>query len=170
MKNIYKKSFLILILSAPAFIFSCINTEEEPERTAAIEQQEIDSTISRLEAKGYDVDTTALGSYYILGKTGTGAFPQSGDTVKLIYTAFFLNGTIFDASYFYYTDSLFQVVFMKDPMITGFNEAISLLNTGAVADFIIPSELAYGPDGYQGVEPYTPLGFNIKMKEIKPKN
>jgi FKBP-type peptidyl-prolyl cis-trans isomerase len=102
-----------------------------------------------------------------MNKTGTGEFPKTGDTCYIIYTGFFLDGTIFDASYYHYTDSLFKVIFMKDAMITGFNEAISLLNKGAQADFIIPSKLAYGPSGYSEIPPYTPLGFNMIMKDLR---
>jgi FKBP-type peptidyl-prolyl cis-trans isomerase len=55
---------------------------------------------------------------------------------------------------------------MKTPLITGFNEAISMMNKGADIDFIMPSKLAYGSTGAYEIEPYTPLGFNIKMRYI----
>jgi FKBP-type peptidyl-prolyl cis-trans isomerase len=170
MRKIIGKLIFTFSIITPFFLYSCLNTDEGTTRTAADEQEEIDTAISRLEKSGYDVDTTSLGSYYIMNKTGTGEFPKTGDTCYIIYTGFFLDGTIFDASYYHYTDSLFKVIFMKDAMITGFNEAISLLNKGAQADFIIPSNLAYGPSGYSEIPPYTPLGFNMKMKDLKPKN
>ena len=169
MKKIFGKLIFMLCIITPLFMYSCLNTDEGTDRTAADEQEEIDTVISRLVKSGYDVDTTALGSYYVMNKTGAGEFPKTGDTCYVIYTGFFLDGTIFDASYYHYTDSLFKVIFMKDAMITGFNEAISLLNKGAQADFIIPSKLAYGESGYMEIPPYTPLGFNMKMKDLKPK-
>lgn len=169
MKRIFGKLIFALSILTPLFLYSCLNTEDVPTRTAADEQEELDTVVARLERKGYDVDTTSLGSYYLMNKTGTGEFPEAGDTCYIIYTGFFLDGTIFDASYYHYTDSLYKVIFMKDAMITGFNEAISILNKGAQADFVIPSKLAYGASGYSEIPPYTPLGFNMKMKDLKQK-
>lgn len=169
MKEIFGKLIFTLSIITPFFLYSCLTTDEGSNRTAADEQKELDTVVARLEKSGFDVDTTSLGSYYVVNKTGTGEFPKTGDTCYIIYTGFFLDGTIFDASYYHHTDSLFKVIFMKDAMITGFNEAISLLNKGAQADFIIPSKLAYGASGYSEIPPYTPLGFNMKMKDLKPK-
>jgi hypothetical protein len=41
-----------------------------------------------------------------------------------------------------------------------------LLNKGAKATFVIPSKLAYGEQGYQVVQPYTPLVFDVEMVSI----
>ncbi len=170
MKEIFGKLIFALSILTPFFLYSCLNTDDGPTRTAADEQEELDTMVARLEKSGNNVDTTSLGSYYVVNKTGTGEFPKTGDTCYIIYTGFFLNGTIFDSSIHQNNpDSLFKVIFLEDALIIGFNEAISLLNKGAQAEFLIPSKLAYGPSGYFEIPPYTPLGFNIKMKDLKPK-
>lgn len=168
MRKIFGKLiFSLSIIIAPFILNSCLNTNEEPGRTEADEQEELNNAIANVIKNGYDVDTTNLGSYYIVNKTGTGDFPQSGDTVKLIYTGFFLDGSVFDSSINQNNpDSLYELIFLKTPLITGFNEAISMMNKGADIDFIMPSKLAYGSTGIYEIKPYTPLGFNIKMRYI----
>lgn len=172
MTKTFRKIAFAIILFFPITFISCLNTDEGPVRTAATEQAELDEVIANLITKGYNVDTTALGSYYVTNKTGTGEYPKAGDTLRIIYTGFFLNGAIFDASYLSQTntDSIWEFVYKSEALIIGFDEALSLLNKGAAADFIIPSKLAYGAYGSYEIPPYSPLGFSLKMKNISPKN
>ena len=167
LKTIKNPTVIILILLVLWFS-SCINADD-PERTAETEQMEINEAIGNLQSAGYNVDTTDLGVFYVMNKPGTGPYPQSSDTCFMIYTGFFLNGVIFDSSGLYYTDSIWQFNFRQVSLIPGFNDAIELLNKGAEADVIIPSELAYGIYGYGDIPPYTPLVFSMKMKDIRPK-
>lgn len=167
MNKIFKTFGFIITIIIPTFFSSCIDTDI-PERTAATEQQELNESIAKLEKAGYNIDTTDLGVYYIMNKVGAGPLPQKGDTCHLIYTGFFLNGTIFDASYFYSKDSIWKLKYLEVSLIPGFNDGVSLLNKGAEADIIIPSEFAYGASGYQEIPPYTPLVFSMKMRDLRP--
>lgn len=167
LKTIKSQVFIIITLISVT-ITSCINTDVV-ERTAEIEQQELNEALTKLQNAGYNIDTTALGVYYIINKAGTGTFPQANDTCYLIYTGFFLNGIIFDTSADYYTDSIWKFNYQEVSLIPGFNNAISLLNKGAEADVIIPSELAYGVSGYGDIPPYTPLVFSMKMRDLRPR-
>ena len=56
-------------------------------------------------------------------------------------------------------DSIWQFQYKEVNLIPGFDDAIGLLSKDAEGDFIIPSELAYGTSGYNGIPPYTPLFF-----------
>lgn len=169
MKNTLKTIALAIIISLPIFFNSCVNVDDVPERTAETEQQELNDAIARLEKAKYDVDTTTLGIYYIMNKQGTGVFPQKSDTCNLIYTGFFLNEVIFDASIDHYKDSIWQLLYKEVSLIPCFDDGIALLNKGAEANIIIPSKLAYGPSGYQSIPPYTPILFSLKMKDLRPK-
>lgn len=169
MNKIIKTITFVTAIPLIFFITSCMNNVDVEERTAETEKQELNEALSNLQNKGYNVDTTKLGVYYIMSKTGTGPFPVKGDTCSLIYTGYFLNGTIFDASYDHYQDSIWQFNYLDISLIPGFNDGIALLNKGAEADIIIPSAYAYGATGYGGVPPYTPLVFNLKMRDLKPK-
>ena len=167
MNKIFKTIALIITLAIPVFISSCVNTDL-PDRTAATEQQELDEAFAKLETKGYNIDTTDLGVYYIMNKVGTGPLPQKSDTCYLIYTGFFLNGAIFDASAYHNQDSIWKFNYLEISLIPGFNDGVALLNKGAEADIIIPSEFAYGASGYQDIPPYTPLVFSMKMRDLRP--
>lgn len=163
------KLFAFAIIGLVIFIsVSCINSDDLPERTSATEEQELFQSIANLEKAGYNVDTTALGVYYIMNKTGNGSFPVEGDTCLLIYTGFLLNGNVFESSGDYYQDSIWQFNYKKVNIIPGFNDGVALLNKGAEADVIIPSKLAYGATGLGAIPPYTPLVFRMKMKDLKP--
>ena len=169
MTKTFRRFAFAIIFIFPLVYISCLNTDYEPVRTAATEQAELNEVIANLITKGYNVDTTTLGSFYVMNKTGVGDYPKPGDTVSLIYTGFYLDGGIFDASYIHYTDSIWKFVYKSHNLIPGFDEAISLLKKGAEADFIIPSKLGYGSNGSVEIPAYTPLGFNIKMRNLKPK-
>ncbi len=158
-----------ITISVLFILGSCIGANDVVERTSQTEEQELSQAIANIEKAGYNVDTTALGVYYIMNKTGIGTFPVEGDTCLLIYTGFFLDGTIFDASYYHYTDSIWKIEYKKITNIAGFDNAIALLNNGAEAEVIIPSKLAYGSNGvYGSIPPYTPLVFSMKMRGLKP--
>jgi FKBP-type peptidyl-prolyl cis-trans isomerase FkpA len=168
MNKIIKSVASVITLSIPILIGSCINTDL-PHRTAATEEQEINEAIAKLEKAGYNVDTTELGVYYVMNKFGTGPFPQKSDTCFLIYTGFFLNGAVFDASIDHYKDSIWQFQYREVGLISGLNDAIAVLNKGADADVIIPSSLAYGAAGNLVILPYTPIVFSTEMRDLKPK-
>lgn len=159
---------VLLFLSGIFFMNSCINNDI-PDRTAEMEKKELDEAIAKLEKANYNVDTTGLGIFYVMNKVGEGPFPSQGDTCSLIYTGFYLNGTIFDSSGLHFADSVWVFNYLQVSLIPGFNNGISLLNEGAEADIIIPSSLAYGATGYGEIPAYTPLVFNLKMKKLRQK-
>jgi FKBP-type peptidyl-prolyl cis-trans isomerase len=159
----------VFLTSILFFTVSCNLNGDVTERTAATEQQELSKALANLAIANYDIDTTNLGVYYIMNKEGEGPLPAKGDTCYLIYTGYFLDGTIFDSSGFYYQDSIWKFNYLDISLIPGFNDGIALLNKGAEADIIIPSSLAYGSTGYQDIPPYTPLVFSLKMRNLKPK-
>ena len=51
-------------------------------------------------------------------------------------------------------------------MIKGWNEAFLLFNKGTKATIILPSSLAYGEQGYQSIQPFTPLVFDIELVDV----
>jgi FKBP-type peptidyl-prolyl cis-trans isomerase FkpA len=150
-------------------MFSCIEPIGEPEeRTPSLEAFELNQVLANIEADGYDLDTTDLGIYYIVHKEGEGNFPEPGDTCRLEYSGFFLDGVIFDASAFHYADSTWEFVYKEIDLISGFDDGIALMNKGAEIDMIIPSGLAYGEYGSGNIPPYSPIMFSAKMRDIKP--
>ena len=168
MKNIAKSIFLFLLIVTMTIVGSCVKENNNDLRTLEMEMEELDSYLSDLVTEGYDIDTSDLGIYYILETEGEGPLAQAGDTLSLEYTGYLLDGRVFDASAFHYTDSIWKFVFTENQLIPGFTEGISLMNKEAEMNMIIPSELAYGPFGYGPIGPYTTLVFVTKLHDIAP--
>lgn len=164
-----KKMNLFILVCLVVFVaVSCKNDDDKVERTPEMEVEELNSALSSLTSMGYDIDTTDLGVYYIIHKEGTGLFPNTGDTLFLNYTGYLLDGTIFDASEYYYADSIWQFVYKEIDLIPGFDDALAIMNKGTEMDIIIPSELAYGSVGNGIIPPYATIMFSAKLVDIKP--
>jgi FKBP-type peptidyl-prolyl cis-trans isomerase FkpA len=121
--------------------------------------------------------TTPSGLFYVITKPGTGDKPAVGDSAEVFYTAKFLTGKIFETN----VKEVAQKNKTFNPMqqykalhvpvgvkgvIPGWDEGLQLLNKGAKATFVIPSKLAYGEQGYQMIQPFTPLVFEVEMVSI----
>ena len=167
MKNKATAIVLFLLIITMTIGSSCVNDDTEM-RTLEMEMEELDSYLSDLETRGFDIDTSDLGIYYILEAEGEGPLAQAGDTLSLEYTGYLLDGRIFDASANHYADSIWEFVFKEIHLIPGFEDGISLMNKGAEMNMIIPSEFAYGPNGYGPIGPYTTLVFVTKLHDIAP--
>lgn len=130
-------------------------------------------------AKGLKTTVSASGLNYVISTQGSGAKPNPGDTVVVNYTGSFLSGKIFDTSLpdIAKKAGTFNVQRPYEPLkmpvgmsnsIPGFEEGLMLLNKGSKATLIMPSNLAYGEQGNQGIPPFTPLVFEIEMVNIIP--
>jgi FKBP-type peptidyl-prolyl cis-trans isomerase len=163
------------ILFALAIILvtsSCLtNSGESDPRTPAMEAKEINEAIIKLEAGGYDVDTTALGIYYIMHEAGVDSLDlaQPGDTCYLEYTGYLIDGVVFDSSKEHFEDGIWKFVYKdaENPLIPGFEDGISLMKKGTIIDLIIPSEFAYGEYGQGPIPPYATLLFSAHMHDVK---
>ncbi len=164
------KKFTFGLIFSFAFVLvlitSCIDVATE-DRTYNDEMLELDELLTSLVAEGYDIDTTALGVYYIVVEDGTGECPVDGDTISINYNGYFADGTLFDSSDDWATDGIWEFVYGEQSLITGFNDALSVMKAGSQMQFIIPSDLAYGSYGYGSIGEYQTLIFVIEMHEIK---
>jgi len=107
---------------------------------------------------------TTSGLYYIEIKKGTGANPKPTDMVKVHYTGKLLNGTKFDSS----VDRGEPAEFPLNRVIPGWIEGLQLMKKGGKATIIIPSMLAYGPQGQGNIPPFSPLVFEVELIDFKP--
>ncbi len=122
---------------------------------------------------------TASGLNYVITKEGSGPKPNAGDTVMVNYTGRFLSGKVFDTSFAEVAKKAgtFNAQRPYEPLkmpvglngsIPGFEEGLLLMSKGSKATVIIPSNLAYGEMGSQGIPPFTPLIFELEMVDIIP--
>lgn len=138
---------------------------------AEIEQKQKDQKIIQqyLDSTGQKAQPTDEGVYVIVHKEGEGAPAENGQTVSIMYTGKTLEGEIFDSnmdSSFHHTDPL---VFPlgQGRMIPGMESGVRLLKKGAEATLVIPSGLAYGPNGRPPViKPNSVLLFDVVVKDI----
>lgn len=134
---------------------------------------------------GYLSKTETLASglkvYYIT--KANGEKPGEGANVKVNYEGYFTDGRLFDSNLKEVEErhgmfnkikeerQLYQPMPMQlspdAQIISGFKEAVSLLNVGDKAFFYIPSHLAYGERGRGSIAPNTDLTFIIELVEIE---
>lgn len=108
------------------------------------------------------VTTTESGLQYEVLTQGEGASPTREDEVRLHYRGTLIDGTEFDASY-----GGDPVVFSAGRLIAGFTEALLLMQPGSHYRIVIPSDIAYGPNGSGPViGPNATLIFEIELFEI----
>jgi len=109
------------------------------------------------------VKVTASGLQYEVLKAGAGAKPKASSTVKVHYTGTLITGEKFDSS----VDRGQPAEFPLSGVIRGWTEGLQLMNVGSKFRFVIPSDLAYGPQG-QGpqIGPDSVLVFEVELLAI----
>ena len=125
---------------------------------------------------------TASGLQYVITTPGTGEKPAVGDTAVVNYTGKMVSGKVFDTSI---KAEALKAKIPVDPMrqfapiripvgqakvIPGWDEGLQLLNKGAKAIFIIPSDIAYKDQGIGPIGPYSPLVFEMEMVDVVKPN
>ena len=118
--------------------------------------------------RGYAIEPTESGLYFKDIVVGTGESPVPLDTVVVDYTGYFLDGRMFDTSA---GKDPFKFTIENLPfgdVILGWDEGLQLMKVGGEAILIIPSWLAYGPNGSRSIPGYTPLFFEVELLEIIP--
>jgi len=109
---------------------------------------------------------TDNGLYFISKKPGKGKEIKYGAKVKVHYTGKFLDGTVFDSSIG--RGEPLELIVGQGRVITGWENALLLMRGGDKATILIPSESAYGSDGYRNfIPPYTPLIFEMEIVSVE---
>jgi FKBP-type peptidyl-prolyl cis-trans isomerase len=97
-------------------------------------------------------------------KEGKGDAVKAGATVKVHYTGWLLDGTIFDSS----VQRKEPIEFSLNEVIKGWTNGVPGMKPGAVRRLYIPAALAYGARGAgKAVPPNSDLVFEIELLEIK---
>ena len=108
-----------------------------------------------------EVKVTESGLQYEIIKDSNGEKPATDSVVKVNYRGTFVDGTPFDSSDEEGTFIPLEMV------IEGWTEGLLLMGVGSNYRLFIPSYLAYGKDGIQGIiPPYSTLIFDVELLEI----
>ncbi len=106
------------------------------------------------------------GLQYKVIKAGTGKKPKLTDNVTTQYRGTLIDGTEFDSSYKRGQPATFQV----SGVISGWTEALQLMEEGAKWQLFIPPNLAYGERGAGGlIGPGATLVFEIELISVQEK-
>ncbi len=105
--------------------------------------------------------TTESGLQITVTRSGTGEMIQTGDLVRIHYTAMMADGSVFDDS----RERGGPVTIRLDngQVIPGLAEGILMLRPGARATLVIPPSLAYGDKGYGPVPPNSTLTYHVEV-------
>ena len=109
------------------------------------------------------VKTTPSGLQYKVIKEGTGKTPKLSDTVTANYRGTLIDGTVFDASDKHGGPQSFPV----RNVIRGWIEALQGMKEGSKWQLVIPSDLAYGPEGNRDIPSNAVLLFEIELVKIE---
>ena len=111
------------------------------------------------------VTTTASGLQYEVLATGDGATPQATDLVTVHYTGTLLDGTVFDSSVQRGQAAEFPV----NRLISGWTEALQLMQVGDKWRLFVPPDLAYGERGAGAdIGPNATLIFEVELLGVRP--
>jgi FKBP-type peptidyl-prolyl cis-trans isomerase FkpA len=132
-----------------------------PAQQAAIDRAEIEAYAAD---QGLNGTFSPEGIYYEItsGADTAAGFPGPSDTLVIFYEGSFLNGEVFDRS----GDRGVADTLPLSQTIDGWREALPRFNRGASGYFILPSGLAYGPDGFRFIPPNTVLRFDVELQDF----
>ena len=167
------KNQVLIKLGIGIFILAIALTSCLPEvgnhvQTYEEEMQLLNAYITGLETEGENVDTTALGVYYLVLEESEGDYPQTGDTITISYRGYLMDGQLFDNSAYNFEDGEWTFVLGETQTIAGWEDGMRVVNEGAKVQLMITSDLGYGENGYGSVPPNNTLIFVIEMIDIKP--
>ena len=109
------------------------------------------------------VQVSPGGVLYRVDKAGDGRKPIETDTVQVNYRGTLINGTEFDA-----TEPGHPAELKVMALISGWKQALTMMNVGSRWHLVIPSHLAYGERGVgSDIGPNEALVFDVELVGIK---
>jgi peptidylprolyl isomerase len=96
---------------------------------------------------------------------GTGDIALPGQVVSVNYVGvFYSDGTEFDSSWDDGHPLQFQLG--GEQVIPGWDEGVVGMRVGGRRELVIPPDLAYGPEGGQGIPPNSTLVFVVDLVDV----
>ncbi|MDC0934932.1 FKBP-type peptidyl-prolyl cis-trans isomerase [Pirellulales bacterium] len=115
-------------------------------------------------AKAEGVQITPSGLQYQVLKQGDGASPTLQDVVTVHYEGRMIDGGVFDG-----TAGGPPATMRVARVVPGWTEALQKMRVGDHWRLFIPSELAYGKEGFGNViPPHATLIFDLQLLRIEP--
>ena len=137
----------LLVFASVVSVFAACSKKSE-------DQQMLDY----IAKKGWTASGTSEGLYYVQDTSalGSGGYPNASSTVKVKYTGYLLDETVFDSNSSGFTTSLTKV-------IVGWQIGIPKFKKGGKGHLLIPSALGYGSSGAGSIPGSVPIVFDIEL-------
>jgi FKBP-type peptidyl-prolyl cis-trans isomerase FkpA len=120
-----------------------------------------------LQKNNLNVKPDADSIFYLQKENGKGRQVKEGDSVEISSTGMFLDGQIFDKSDKGPGHATYKFLYTQNThLIQGWIKILGKMHEGEKVKVLIPSSMAYGMQGNQGIMPYTPLIFDIELVKI----
>jgi FKBP-type peptidyl-prolyl cis-trans isomerase FkpA len=145
------KPYVFFLLSI--ILISCNKTDTNAETEADI--------IQYIEDNNLTAQKSNSGLYYVITKQGDGVAPNSNSNVTVSYKGYFLDGSVFDQS------NAAGITFNLQQVIKGWTEGIAYFNEGGEGILLVPSQLGYGSNYYNGIPGGSVLIFDIKLLKVE---
>jgi FKBP-type peptidyl-prolyl cis-trans isomerase len=124
------------------------------------EQRNISNFVAQHE--GFVQDTIGFWRRFV-NQTDQDVKPSIGDTIYGWYRASNLNGDVFAET----ANQGQQIVLDEDILTEGLTFGFMLLSPNETIELVVPSNIGYGVNGINGIDPYTPLFFEVRLDSIK---
>jgi peptidylprolyl isomerase len=105
--------------------------------------------------------TTDSGLQFLETNPGEGPNPKVGDIVTMNFIASLPDGTEFGNSY--QEGSPVKAIIGRDQLLPGWEEGLKLMKAGGQARMVLPSELAFGSEGYGMIPPDSPIILVVEI-------
>lgn len=148
-------------LSAIAVVFiTLLGACKKDDNTAEQAQTDQEIIEKYIADNNLNAQATGSGLFYVIDDLGWGQYPDNGSTVRVEYTGYLTNGTVFDAS------GSGGVSFPLASTIEGWQEGIPYFKEGGSGMLLVPSALGYGTQSVGDIPPNSVLIFDIKLWEV----
>lgn len=134
-------------------------------------EREVKAIEDHLAKKGLKGQKTKSGAFVVVENAGDqAAKADSGKQVSVMYKGYLQedNSKVFDTNMDTtkgHTDPLVLVV-GAGRVIKGWDEGLPYFAKGGKGKIYIPAMLAYGPQGNQGIPPFSNLVFDVEIKDV----
>lgn len=136
---------------------------DERASQAAAEEKAASSEFLEQQAQRDGAEQTDSGLVFISVEEGGGESPAADDSVRVHYHGTLRDGTVFDSS----RQRGQPVTLGLDGVIPCWTEGLQKMKVGGRAEFVCPSELAYGDSGTGPIPGGATLKFEVELLGIE---
>ena len=136
--------------------------EEEIQNELILRKNEEEAFLNNYYNNEYSI--TEDGLIIVDIDNGNGQYPKAGNIMKVYFTFQTYEGdTLLDFT----SGKPYELVYGDMALGQGFHEALGIVSKGGRAEFVIPSSLAFGSEGfYDAILPYTSFKLYLEVCDI----